>query len=454
MFRFWYYISRIFYYPFLNWFLPLINIKAKARIIFEKQNCDDPASISFKNSNKQASFAFEVSSEGEFQQVKPIILKVLSDENLVEIIYCSDSVEKQCQTLFTEFPNNLRLLRLPILTFIPFSEFNPMNWLTASSFFLCRYDFFPELIFYGRKKNVKFNLIAGTLKNTESKQKNIFLKLYYKYVYNSFDKIIMATENDKFNLIRRYSIDDELVESYDFRPVQIYNRLDLKLEKFKERFKYKKEFLSYLDKFEMKNRIILGSYWYDENKILNHDIKTLLSHGHQISIVPHQLSSLDLIKTRKSILDKNPNVVIYEINNELAKTEIDKLFLEMEETPGILIINLKGVLCELYTYFGHAYVAGGYRSSVHSLLEPFLAGAMVYCGPKVHRSTEYDLIMQSNPDRIYIVEDPSHFLKKVVTTNLNELSSIHSFESHYKGHFSPILNWLDIKSSWESNAQF
>jgi 3-deoxy-D-manno-octulosonic-acid transferase len=452
MFKFVYYIIRIIFFPFLKWFLPLTNQKAHLRISFEHKNSIDHASNSFKEIDCKADYAFEVSSEGEFQQVKPIILKVLSEGSLVEIIYCSDSVDKQCQDLFDNFPNTLRILRLPILSFNPFSRYNPIEWLTASSFFLCRYDFFPELIFYGRKKDVNFNLIAGTLKNSENKQKNICLRLYFKYVYHSFDKIIMATDKDKKNILEKFVISDEIVESYDFRPVQILKRLDSKLQNLREKFKYENEFFEYLNKYNFNKRIILGSYWYDEDLILHNDIGSLLANGYQVSIVPHQLGELDIDKTRKSILENNSSVIIYELNNQLSKAEIELLLINMLKVPGVLIINLKGILCELYSYFGHAYVAGGYRSSVHSLLEPFLAGSMVYCGPKVHRSTEYDLIVQSNPDRIKIIDDPTHLFVTILNSNLSSLTSIHSFESHYKGHFSPILNWLAIKSSWESNA--
>jgi 3-deoxy-D-manno-octulosonic-acid transferase len=453
MFKFWYYITRILYYPFFYWFFPLINNKAKSRLIFEQKNLSDDSCISFKRTNQVADFAFEVSSEGEFQQVKPIIIKALDDKHLVEIIYCSDSVEKQCQKLFEEYPQNLRLLRLPILSFMPLGQFNPFNWITSKSFFLCRYDFFPELILYGRKKDVKFNLIAGTLKNTQSKQKNIITNLYYKYVYHSFDKLIMATENDKINIIDRYNLNVDIVESYDFRPVQIYGRIDVKQKTLVDRFKYINEFLGYLKTFEVGHRVLLGSYWYDENSIVGENIESLLNNGYQISIVPHQLSASDILKTKESILELNPNTILYEVHNELTKSEIDSLFLEMNKKPGVLIINLKGILCELYTFFGHAYVAGGYRSSVHSLLEPFLAESMVYCGPKVHRSTEYDLIIQSNPDRILIVEEPADFLNKVLACNLSNLSNINNFKSYYKDNFISILNWLEIEPLMESNVK-
>lgn len=449
MFSFFYNLLRVLYFPFLRWVLPLLNSKAKARLSFEKKNLLDESCNSFKLINKSADYAFEVSSEGELQQVIPIILKVLRQKHLVEIIYCSDSVEKQCLNLFKKYPESLRLLRLPILTFNPFNKFNPYNWLTAKSFYLCRYDFFPELIFYGRKSNVDFNLIAGTLKNSDSKKQNFIIKSFIEYVYKSFNHIVMATQQDKLNLIDRLGINGDIVESYDFRPVQIYNRIDKKDEQLKNNFNFFDLYLEYMNEFPKHRRIMLGSYWYDENLILGQNIDSLVQSSYQLSIVPHQLSKSDLVKTKESILENNPSANIYVLDNEISEQEAKSLFCSLREKPGVLIINLKGVLCELYTLYGHAYVAGGYRYSVHSLLEPFAADSMVYCGPKVHRSTEYDLIMQSNPDRVLIVEQASHLFGKIIELDLKGLSSTQGFKSHYKGHFSPIMNWLNIKGSWE-----
>jgi hypothetical protein len=57
-----------------------------------------------------------------------------------------------------------------------------------------------------------------------------------------------------------------------------------------------------------------------------------------------------------------------------------------------ILLNKKGILCELYADFGKAYVGGGFGVSVHSLLEPLVAGCEhLSCGPVNHRSTEFDL---------------------------------------------------------------
>jgi 3-deoxy-D-manno-octulosonic-acid transferase len=70
------------------------------------------------------------------------------------------------------------------------------------------------------------------------------------------------------------------------------------------------------------------------------------------------------------------------------------------------------MLCELYQYFDCAYIGGGYEKSIHSVLEPFLMGAKVLCGPKIHRSTEYDYIHEVAPDEIVVLNNPNLFYTK------------------------------------------
>lgn len=426
--------------------MPLLSGAIRSRIKFERLNKDKKYD-SFKKLGQQAEYAFEVSSEGELEQVKVVIEKLLRDQKRVELIYCSDSVEKQCETLLSNNPEYLRTLRLPLISFLPFGKRYVGNWLTAKTFFLCRYDFFPELIFYGKKKDVKMVLLSGTMKNYAKKISNPIAKWYYHFVYKAFDKVVMSTNLDKELVVKEFDIAQDNIETYDFRPVQIYKRIRNKHDHLKSNFPCFESFFNLLEKFDKDKRVILGSYWNDE-RILTTEISELIKSGYHVSIVPHKLDETSIDEIKESINRIDPSLEIYEISKSKSKGQIENTIKEMESKNGILIINLKGVLCELYTLYGHAYVAGGYRLSVHSLMEPYLGECMIYCGPKIHRSTEYDLIRQSNPDRIKIVEKENNFIKTVFETDINTLSSMSSFKSHYEGHFAPLLIWLGIPVQW------
>ena len=106
----------------------------------------------------------------------------------------------------------------------------------------------------------------------------------------------------------------------------------------------------------------------------------------------------------------------------------------------IFIVNHRGILVELYTLFGHAFVGGGYGRSIHSVLEPYLADCVVYCGPKTYRSTEFDVIQNDGPEKVHVVNSSSSFytvLKDNKNVELSEDQKLkdrlnEQFQFHYK----------------------
>ena len=91
----------------------------KKRLNFERQNFLEEECRSFKKDNLKADYCFEISSEGELEQVRPLIEAVLKSEKKVEIIYSSPSVEVKCHNLYKSHPELIRLFRLPLLSASP-----------------------------------------------------------------------------------------------------------------------------------------------------------------------------------------------------------------------------------------------------------------------------------------------------------------------------------------------
>jgi 3-deoxy-D-manno-octulosonic-acid transferase len=439
-----YFFTRLFYYPLINWILPNLSPKIRKRVEFEKGNIQAPFK-SFHRDNVVADFAFEVSSEGELEQIRPLLDQVLKNGQRVELIYCSESVDHKCMQLYLDYPEQLRIFRMPLLTFNPFvREFNPGKWLTAKKFFLCRYDFFPELVFYGKKSEVEFILLWATLKNSEKAWPQSW---YQNYVYASFDKIVCATNSDKQQFIDRFHTNLDKIEVYDFRPWQIINRQHGKEAVLQQKFPQFSLFEKFVNEIPKEKRILFGSFWDYEIDAFNASTFKKFIQQHLVAIVCHKLDS-DYLKHVQMGLEQKSQTPVYVIDESIDPVKMQGLFENYHQNPGIIMINLKGVLCELYSLFGHAFVGGGHGISVHSLMEPFLAGALVYCGPKVHRSTEYDLIRESHPDRLHIIENIQNFFPFITGHESIKYKDMHSFKGHYEGHFGPVLNWLGIKAQW------
>jgi len=383
--------------PLARWLLP----KRKA---FENLNLTDKRSQSFRAGHLQADVAFEVSSEGELQQILPLLKELLVREKRIELVFCSSSVENNCIKLADEY-ENLRILRMPLLTF---STLGLKDWLTAKKLILCRYDFFPELFLYGMNSDVSFHLISGTLKDKQ--QMGLIKRMIYRFLYQQFDSIITASPQD-LKRFRDWSITESVRGSFDFRIMQIKKRIDKATERLRE-VEYFPEMENIFLKYQSRERILFGSFWPIESKAFQNKEfqKQILNGKLHVALAPHQLNDAfigQVVHNLKEILGED--FPIYNLIHNSPRDTAANTVEQYIKNPGIMIYSQKAILCELYCLYGHVFVGGGHGRSVHSLLEPYMAKSHVYCGPKTFRSTEFDLILHADSENLTVVKDLEEF---------------------------------------------
>jgi 3-deoxy-D-manno-octulosonic-acid transferase len=120
---------------------------------------------------------------------------------------------------------------------------------------------------------------------------------------------------------------------------------------------------------------IFGNVWPEDIFLLQ-----ALPHEQKCLLVPHKLDE----------------PIIKEITNRLSSLNLPFHILSDDTSPDseaqIFILLKKGILCEFYAEFSKAYVGGGFGESIHSILEPLVAGCDgISCGPINDRSTEFDI---------------------------------------------------------------
>jgi 3-deoxy-D-manno-octulosonic-acid transferase len=413
----------------------MFSQKAKERIHFELTNL-----IQINNLTR-ANFAFEVSSEGELEQVNPLLNYLLDSGETVELVFCSESVEHRCKELKEKYPNQLRIFRYPILTFRPFSKNKNINkWLTAKTLFLCRYDFFPELMEYGKRKDIRFILLSGAAQTYP--QKGLLAKWYLKNCYQSFDQIVAATIKDEDHFIKYCSIKKINIDHFDFRMINIANRIENKEKSISNKFEIFNKLNSELIS-KYKNRNIFGSFWAQEVTGFNKQVLAESSTESINCIAPHLLDNTSLNDLLSAF--ENVKIPTYHINNTTTEGELDSYIEEFKIKPGVWIFNVKGVLCELYAYFNRAYIGGGFGESIHSVLEPYLNGCEVYHGPKCHRSSELTYIERKSSDRVNLVSDIENILELMTQPSNNEGQKETHFDGQIIKDYERILIWLKLK---------
>lgn len=376
-------------------FLPFLN----RRINFERQNIFSSNSRSFRADNIKSDFLFHISSEGELEQIRSVLEFFLAKSYRIEIIFTSESVEKKCLQLVENNPLQIRIFRLPLLSFFPFNFLyfqSIWSWATSPVIILCRYDFFPELLAFKVFKK-KLILLSAATKNNN---------WYKKECFKLFDYIIAANISEKIQF-EKIVDSHKSIDVFDFRIPRIYDRIDHSREfisKYPELVKMS-QFLS--SNSELKT-LIMGSAWESDINILSHSkiIEDLLNKKLYILIAPHKLNIEQIQIITKKISDLIDSSHIGVLNRED----------EWKFSP-ITIITIPGILCELYTLFTMSYIGGGFEKSIHSVLEPFLSGSKVICGPKTHRSTEFDFILTESQDEIISINNSVDFYDTMIKLN-------------------------------------
>lgn len=396
-------------------FLPFIfickffNKELEKRWEFESRNLKFASSMPFET---ESDFAFEVSSEGELEQVKTLAISLLKKGLKIEILYSSDALESKMQNLFKSYPDNLRIFRMPLLSYswFPFiGGQNIKNFIKAKTLFFCRYDFFPELLVL--RTQMKLILLTGTLMNKKDSLKSWYLR----NLYESFDIIVAANDSD-MSKFKALELKKTTLWAYDFRSLQIIERIENRNSLLMNR-PFFPHFQNWLAKVEKENRIVFGSYWPSENLIFSSELKGKITSGEvRFVIAPHKLSEEFLGKVKESL--SHLQMPVYLIGDNPPAGGWEGFFRDLERSPGIVVSSVPGVLCELYQEFGSAFVGGGHGRSIHSLLEPYWAGCKLFCGPKTHRSTEYEFVKEFSPQNLFVVKELSNFFN-IYKDNLN-----------------------------------
>jgi 3-deoxy-D-manno-octulosonic-acid transferase len=349
----------------------------RKRVAFERAR--DPAL-------KDAQWTFEVSSEGEFEQIRPWLEMLLLDSQNIELVFASESVLKTVKDFKKRYSSQVRLFPLPLLTHTPWEL---VRRLKARRLVLCRYDFFPSLMARSTVSTVHAGVVWASFTGKRERLKKRFWREFYRWLYSSFRWVVPATHGDELIFHNLCSL--KVFPTNEMRVPQILKRLSQGEQTLKNKFPHWEKFQAHMQKYSPSSRWMLGSFWEPDlaflnNETLRADIK---SEKTLVLLVPHQLGT----HWREKI-----SVPVTEITPEWAGEII---------SGSVILLNLKGVLCELYSHAGHVYVGGGFGRSVHSVMEPFVAGARVYCGPKIQRSTEVEAIIDLGGENLKVVAEYS-----------------------------------------------
>lgn len=238
---------------------------------------------------------------------------------------------------------------------------------------------------------MKMVLLWGTLKKEQH--------WWNKYFYTHFDLLVMATIKDQ----KKLQLPSKSLV-YDFRIIQILDRIKVQEVKLKKVFSYQN--------LDTKDRILFGNFWLEE---FEYFLTAYNSHHFtRVDIAPHKTNQHYIKKIEEKLKQQG---IAYKIIDGTQQRP-------WSDEPLVYLYTMRGYLLELYHLYSHAYVGGGTRTSVHSLLEPYLNHTLLSCGPRVHRSTEYDLVVQNQEQAVTLIHHHEDFKNWLLKISKKELPSI------------------------------
>jgi 3-deoxy-D-manno-octulosonic-acid transferase len=97
----------------------------------------------------------------------------------------------------------------------------------------------------------------------------------------------------------------------------------------------------------------------------------------------------DLERVLPALRGRSDSLVV--VPHDLSPSNLERMKRRLEEAlPGrYLLVDVMGVLVELYPLADWAFVGGGFGKGIHSTVEPAVSGLRIACGPeKVERFPE------------------------------------------------------------------
>ena len=341
---------------------------------------------------------FHSSSMGEFEQAKPIIEKVKSDNNYNVIV-----------TFFSPsgYRNSLKYPYADVISYIPIDT--PLlterflNLVRPHLTVFMRYDIWPNMVWQLDRKKIPYMIVDATLR-TKSKRRLPIIFDFHRSLFKNITRVLAVTEEDANNY-NGFVINTEKIKVIgDTRFDRVYQKSIEAKEK-----KILKEGL-----FEDKKVFVLGSSWESDEEVMLPALMKLMEYNEKVVliIVPHEPTLLHLERLENTLFNKFSSIRFSHLNNY--------------NNERVIIVDSIGILLSLYCYAHAAYVGGSFKQGIHNVLEPAVYGIPVLYGPKIENSREaLELVKKEGAFIVRNKKEAYRILRKIYSDEQFRIKSGH-----------------------------
>lgn len=320
--------------------------------------------------NHQPVIWFHISSLGEFEQAKPLIVRIKTTYphyKLLVTFFSPSGYEARKNFEYAD-----AVFYLPYDTSANAQEF--LDIVRPQYIFFVKYEFWLnflyEIINRKQKDQLSCFLISSIFRPHQP-----FFKWYghlFRNALKAFD-IIFVQDTLSARLLKKIGITQNVCLSGDTRIDRV-----LEIAQYPVAFPEIETFCYH------RKTIMAGSTWHSDDAVLIPTLKKLkqqLPHHRLCFIIaPHQPDLRNVQKLIRQLERHNLSHCKY--------TELTNLSSERLKTYDVLLIDTIGVLNKIYRYGLVAYIGGGFADGIHNILEPAVYGLPVVFGPKYQKFYE------------------------------------------------------------------
>lgn len=329
----------------------LVNKKARLWSLGRKQQII----TAVEKKTGQKVFWFHCASLGEFEQGRPLIEKIKQNHPGHEIILTFFSPSGY--EIRRNYPLADAVYYLP--EDLPSNARNFIETIQPDAAFFVKYEFWFNYLQALYTKNIPAFLISGRFHKNQ-----IFFKPWGKSFIpylRVFQYFFLLDENSQ-----------KLLADLGFTNAHVSG--DTRFDRVWQNAQSVKE-NNIISAFKGDDLLLVcGSTWPTEERILSETIDSL-PENLKIIIAPHEVDASHI----RQIIEKfgNCSVTYSSLSND--RHALDK---------KILIIDNIGLLSSIYQYADIAIIGGGFRNSLHNMLEPAAFGMPIFLGPQIDKNPE------------------------------------------------------------------
>ncbi|MBI64923.1 MAG: hypothetical protein CMG64_01330 [Candidatus Marinimicrobia bacterium] len=362
------YFLYLFFSPVLfiiTVFLSFFNIKLRKNLLNFIKTLSIFLSVKF-NSDKQI-LLFHAASSGEFEQLKPILKSINRDQYYIVQSFTSPTIFEQEQNNHIFDVACYHPFDFILFSYLFFKAIKPKKYI------ITRHDIWPGHIVLASIMKIECILINVNI-HKNSIWVHPLIRPLSNYIFNKFHIILAPSNRIKNFISNQLNISSKIIVTGDSRFNQIIER------------SHKNKKLNLLpEKIKDYNNVLFGSIDSSDQKIIFQSLNNFDFKKRKIIIVPHETDSDTIFSIQKELTNLSLNFILFsELKNQ------DLYFY------NVIIVDVVGILADLYQYANSAYVGGGFVRGVHSVIEPAIYNCQISFGPNYEILDEAKTMINEN----------------------------------------------------------